>query len=97
MFILMATGAANVNAQNRGSQVKTELNNLKTQLKMDYKSFQEFRHNLALFNDSMSRVMNNTGLKTGRKDEGCGSYPDQPKEIFANYSLSGKIGSVYRI
>ncbi len=61
-FIFFSMFSLNINAQNRESQIRTEFNNLKNLLKMDDKNFREFKHNLALFNDSITQTMNNRGL-----------------------------------
>jgi hypothetical protein len=63
-FFLVVAGTVKVNAQNRGAQVKTEFNNLRTKLKMDENRFREFRHNLALFNDSVTHIMNTRDLSS---------------------------------
>lgn len=64
LFILITTVVTNVQAQNRGTQIKADFNNLKAQLKMDDKIFREFKHNLALFNDSITQQMNKRGLSS---------------------------------
>lgn len=67
LVILITTVVTNVQAQNRGTQIKADFNNLKAKLKMDDKRFRDFKQKLALFNDSITQQMNKPGLSSDER------------------------------
>jgi len=69
LFILMISATLKINAQSNVTQVKPDFNKLKIELKMDDQNFHDFKHNLALFNDSIKQIMNiqELGLEERKK------------------------------